>query len=83
MVKTRAQEITYAISEVLYRNGKYGMERIAIICEILSESMQMIGWSNNFNYDPNYINNVFYQVCSKQKINNYLLLYFLTYTAKV
>lgn len=73
MVKTKAQEIMYAISEVLYRNGKYGMERIAIICEILSESMQMIGWSNNFNYDPNYINNVFYQVCSKQKINNYLL----------
>ena len=73
MVKTKAQEIMYAISEVLYHNGKYGMERIAIICEILSESMQMIGWSNNFNYDPNYINNVFYQVCSKQKINNYLL----------
>lgn len=73
MVKTKAQEIIYEISEILYRNGKYGMERIAIICEILSESMQMIGWSNNFNYDPNYINNVFYQVCSKQKINNYLL----------
>lgn len=73
MLKTKAQEIMYAISEVLYRNGKYGMERIAIICEILSESMQMIGWSNNFNYAPNYINNVFYQVCSKQKINNYLL----------
>ena len=73
MVKTRAQELMYNISEILYRNGKYGMERIAIICEILSESMLMIGWSNDFNYNQNYIDNVFYQVCSKLKMNNYLL----------
>ena len=39
MAKTKAQNIMYEISEILYRHGKYGIERIAIICEILNDSM--------------------------------------------
>ena len=47
MVKTKAQAIIYEISEILYRNGKYGFERIAIICEMISKLMQPIGWGNS------------------------------------
>lgn len=73
MVKTKVQELMYAISEILYRNGKYGMERIAIICETLSESMKILKWNKDINSNQNYIDSVFYQVCSKIKTNNYLL----------
>lgn len=72
MVKTKAQEIMYAISEVLYRNGKYGMERIAIVCEIISKLMHSIGWDNNLNFDRNYFDNIINPLIHELNINSFL-----------
>lgn len=72
MVKTKAQEIIYEISEILYRNGKYGMERIAIICKIISKLMQSIGWDNNLNFNRNYFDNIINQLIQELNINSFL-----------
>lgn len=72
MVKTKAQEIMYVISEILYRNGKYGMERIAIICKIISKLMQSIGWDNNLNFNRNYFDNIINQLIQELNINSFL-----------
>lgn len=34
-INSNAQKIMYDISEIFYRNGKYGLERISIICKII------------------------------------------------
>lgn len=72
MLKTKAQEIIYEISEILYRNGKYGMERIAIICKIISKLMQSIGWDNNLNFNRNYFDNIINQLIQELNINSFL-----------
>ena len=72
MVKTKAQEIMYAISEVLYRNGKYGMERIAIICEIISKLMHSIGWDNNLNFDRKHFDNIINKLIYELNISSFL-----------
>lgn len=72
MAKTKAQAIIYEISEILYRNGKYGFERIAIICKIISKLMQSIGWDNNLNFNRNYFDNVFNQLIHELNINSFL-----------
>lgn len=72
MVKTKAQEIIYEISEILYRNGKYGIERIAIICKIISKLMQLIGWDNNLNFNRNYFDNIINQLIQELNINSFL-----------
>lgn len=72
MATTKAQEIVYKISEILYRNGKYGFERIAIICKIISKLMQSIGWDNNLNFNRNYFDNIFNQLIHELNINSFL-----------
>ena len=72
METTNAQKIIYEISEILYRNGKYGMERIAIICKIISKLMQSIGWDNNLDFNRNYFDNIFNQLIHELNINSFL-----------
>ena len=72
MLKTKAQEIIYEISEILYRNGKYGMERIAIVCEIISKLMHSIGCDNNLNFDRNYFDNIINPLIQELNINSFL-----------
>lgn len=72
MVKTRAQELMYNISEILYRNGKYGMERIAIICEIISKLMHSIGWDNNLNFDRKHFDNIINKLIYELNISSFL-----------
>ena len=73
MVKTKAQEIMYVISEILYRNGKYGMERIAIICEMISKLMLPIGWENNIRPDKQYLDRLLDEMSYNMKLNSFLL----------
>lgn len=72
MAKTKAQEIIYETSEILYRNGKYGMERIAIICTIIIKLMQSIGWDNTLNFNRNYFDNIINQLIHELNINSFL-----------
>ena len=72
MAKTRAQDIMYKISEILYRNGKYGMERIAIICEIIGKLMQSIGWDTNLKFNRDYFEKVLDKIKYELKTNSYL-----------
>lgn len=72
METTNAQKIIYEISEILYRNGKYGFERIAIICEMISKLMQSIGWDNNLNFNRNYFDSITNQIIHELGINSFL-----------
>lgn len=73
MIKTKAQGIIYEISEILYRNGKYGMERIAIICEMISKLMLPIGWENNIRPDKQYLDRLLDEMSYNMKLNSFLL----------
>jgi len=72
MATTNAQKIIYEISEILYRNGKYGMERIAIICEIVSKLMLSIGWDTNLKFNRDYFDNIVVQLTNELDINLFL-----------
>ncbi|MBP3925190.1 hypothetical protein J6E39_08120 [bacterium] len=72
MAKTKALEIIYEISEILYRNGKYGMERIAIICEIIGKLMLSIGWDPNLKFNNDYFEKVLDKIKYELNINSYL-----------
>lgn len=73
MAKTKAQEIIYEISEILYRNGKYGFERIAIICEMISKLMQPIGWENSIRPGKQYLDRLLDEMSYDMKLNSFLL----------
>ena len=73
MAKTKAQAIIYEISEILYRNGKYGFERIAIICEMISKLMQPIGWENSIRPGKQYLDRLLDEMSYDMKLNSFLL----------
>ncbi len=73
MAKTKAQEMIYEISEILYRNGKYGFERIAIICEMISKLMQPIGWGNSIRPGKQYLDRLLDEMSYDMKLNSFLL----------
>lgn len=73
MAKTKTQAIIYEISEILYRNGKYGFERIAIICEMISKLMQPIGWGNSIRPGKQYLDRLLDEMSYDMKLNSFLL----------
>lgn len=73
MATTKAQAIIYEISEILYRNGKYGFERIAIICEMISKLMQPIGWGNSIRPGKQYLDRLLDEMSYDMKLNSFLL----------
>lgn len=74
MATTKAQEIIYKISEILYRNGKYGFERIAIICEMISKLMSP-NWRkyNNTKPDRQSLDKLLDKMSYNMKVNSFLL----------
>lgn len=73
METTNVQKIIYEISEILYRNGKYGMERIAIICEMISKLMQPIDWENSIRPDKQYLDRLLDEMSYDMNFNSFLL----------
>lgn len=73
MAKTKPQEIIYKISEILYRNGKYGIERIAIICKMISELMKEIKWDNSSKLAEPNLSEITFEAGNKLKLDSFLL----------